>query len=133
MAADIRFQLKPGMIVKVHEKIVDVNSKGQERQRIQIFEGMILALKHGNEAGATVTVRKVSKGYGVEKIFPLHSPIVEKIELVREMKVRQAKPYYLRSHKKKLRARKRSRLQEGVDIVEAPKKEVEEVKEEVAA
>lgn len=106
MSEDMRTNLKPGMMVKVHQRITDVNSKGEEKQRIQIFEGLVLAVKHGNESGATVTVRKVSKGIGVEKIFPLHSPVVEKIEVVREMKVRQARPFYLRDSKKKLRERK---------------------------
>lgn len=100
---DVRNELKPGMIVKVHQKIKETNTKGEEKERIQIFEGIILALKHGTEAGATITVRKESKGFGVEKIFPIHSPVVEKIELVRQMNVRQARPYYIRSTKKKLK------------------------------
>ena len=103
MSEDIRNDLKPGMIVKVHQMIRDENAKGEVKERVQIFEGTVLAIKHGNEPGATVTVRKVSKGYGVEKIFPIHSPIVEKIEFVRQMKVRQSRPYYLRTHKKKLK------------------------------
>ncbi|MCB9798438.1 50S ribosomal protein L19 [Candidatus Nomurabacteria bacterium] len=103
MSEDIRNALKSGMIVRVHQIIKDVNKKGEERQRIQMFEGQVLAVKHGNEAGATVTVRKVSNGVGVEKIFPIHSPLIEKIELVREMKVKQGRAYYLRSHKKKLK------------------------------
>ena len=103
MSEDIRNGLKTGMIVKVHQLIKEKNRKGEDKERIQIFEGTILAVKHGNEPGATVTVRKVSNGIGVEKIFPIHSPVVAKIELVREMKVRQSRPYYLRSHKKRLR------------------------------
>lgn len=103
MSEDIRTNLAPGMIVKVHQKIKETNAKGEEKERIQVFEGMILAAKHGKENGGTVTVRKVSNGVGVEKIFPIQSPIVAKIELVRKMKVRQARPYYLRDHKKKLR------------------------------
>ena len=102
MSEDIRMALKPGMIVKVHQKIKDVNAKGEEKERIQLFEGIILAIKHGKEAGATVTVRKISDGIGVEKIFPIHSPVVDKIELVRQMKVKQARPYFLRDYKKKL-------------------------------
>ena len=102
MSEDIRMALKPGMIVKVHQKIKDVNAKGEEKERIQLFEGIILAIKHGKEAGATVTVRKISDGIGVEKIFPIHSPVVAKIELVRQMKVKQARPYFLRDYKKKL-------------------------------
>lgn len=100
---DIRNAVKPGMIVRVHQKIKETNTKGEEKERIQIFEGIVLALKHGNQAGATITVRKVSEGVGVEKIFPIHAPVVEKIELVRQMHVRQARPLYLRTHKKKLR------------------------------
>jgi len=103
MSDDIRTGLKPGMIVRVHQKIKELNAKGEEKERVQIFEGIILAVKHGNEPGATVTVRKVSEGVGVEKIFPVHSPVVERIELVRQMRVRQSRPYYIRSHKKRLK------------------------------
>lgn len=103
MTEDIRLSLKPGMIVKVHQKITELNAKGEEKERIQVYEGIVMAVKHGKESGATVTVRKDAKGYGVEKIFPLHSPVVAKIELVRKMRVRQARPYYLRSHKRSLK------------------------------
>lgn len=105
MSEDIRLNLKPGMIVKVHQKIKETNAKGEEKERIQIFEGMVIATKHGKQASATVTVRKISGGIGVEKIFPIHSPVVDKIELVREMKVSQAKAFYLRDYKKKLKTR----------------------------
>lgn len=103
MAEDQRFNLQPGMIVKVHQKIRETNPKGEEKERIQVFEGTVLAVKHGKEQGATVTVRKVSEGVGVEKIFPLYSPVVAKIELVRKMRVRRARAYYLRDYKKRLK------------------------------
>lgn len=103
MSEDIRLSLKPGMIVKVHQKITETNAKGEEKERIQLFEGMVLAVKHGKEAGATVTVRKNADGYGVEKIYPIHSPVVAKIELVRQMEVRQSRPYYLRTYNRKLK------------------------------
>lgn len=100
---DIRKELKPGMIVRVHQKIKETNKKGEEKERIQIYEGIIIALKHGNEIGATITVRKDAKGFGIEKIYPIFSPVIDKIELVRQMKVRQARPYFIRDYKKKLR------------------------------
>lgn len=83
--------IKPGDTVKVHQKIVD---KG--KTRLQVFEGVVLARKHGDEPGATFTVRKVSSGVGVEKIFPLYTPLIEQIEIVKRAKVRRAKLYYIR-------------------------------------
>ncbi len=88
--------LRPGDVVKVHQKIQE---KG--KTRIQIFEGMVLARKHGTDAGATFTVRRVVNGYGVEKIYPLYSPVIDKIEVVRRAKVRRAKLYYVREKAQK--------------------------------
>ncbi len=85
------FDMRVGDTVKVHQKIQE---KG--KTRIQIFEGMVLARKHGTTPSATFTVRKNANGYGVERIFPLYSPIIEKIEVVRRAKVRRAKLYYIR-------------------------------------
>lgn len=82
--------IKAGDTVRVHQKIED---KG--KTRIQIFEGLVLARKHGDEAGATFTVRKVVDGIGVEKIFPLYSPLIDKIEIIRRSTVRRAKLYYI--------------------------------------
>ncbi len=79
-----------GDTVKVHVRIQE-----GEKSRIQIFEGTIIAKKHGG-VNETFTVRRVAHGCGVERVFPLHSPSVEKVELVRSGKVRRAKLYYLR-------------------------------------
>jgi large subunit ribosomal protein L19 len=98
--------IKPGMVVKVHEKIKEKNSKGVEKERIQIFEGLVLARKHGNETGATITVRKISDGIAVEKIYPVFSPVVAKIEIVKEYAVKRAKLNYTRTSKKKLKEKK---------------------------
>ena len=83
--------IKAGDTIRVHQKIQD---KG--KTRIQIFEGLVLARKHGNEPGATFTVRKVASGVGVEKIYPLYSPMIDKLEIVKRSKVRRAKLYFIR-------------------------------------
>ena len=83
--------IRPGDTVRVHQKIQD---KG--KVRIQVFEGLVLARKHGDEPGATFTVRKVASGVGVEKIYPLYSPLIDKLEIVKRAKVRRAKLYYIR-------------------------------------
>jgi large subunit ribosomal protein L19 len=97
-------ELKPGMTVRVYQKIKELNSKGEEKERIQYFEGLIIAYKHGREAGATITVRKNSDGVDVEKIFPLNLPSITKIEIKKQIKTRRAKLTFLRgSYKKKLK------------------------------
>ena len=83
--------IKPGDTILVHQKIKEGN-----KERIQIFEGIIIAKKHGKGPSGTITVRKVVEGIGVERIFPIHSPSISKIEIVRSGKVRRAKLYYLR-------------------------------------
>ncbi len=96
--------LKPGMTVRVYQKIKELNSKGEEKERIQYFEGMIIARKHNKEKGGTITVRKVSDGVGVEKIFPLNLPTITKIEIKKIAEVKRAKLYFLkRGYKKKLK------------------------------
>ncbi|MDR3570785.1 MAG: 50S ribosomal protein L19 [Candidatus Pacebacteria bacterium] len=86
-----RLDIRAGDTVRVHQKIEE---KG--KFRIQIFEGLVLARKHGREAGGTFTVRRVLSGVGVEKIFPLYSPMIDKIEIVKRSRVRRAKLYFIR-------------------------------------
>jgi large subunit ribosomal protein L19 len=88
--------LKAGFVVRVHQKIKDVSPEGKEKERIQIFEGIILGTKGGKGINGTVTVRKISSGIGVERIFPIHSPNIEKIEVVKATPARKAKIYYTR-------------------------------------
>lgn len=83
--------IRPGNTVRVWQKI-----KEGEKTRLQAFEGLIIAHKHGYEPGATFTVRKIIEGIGCERIFPLFSPNIEKVDLVRRAKVRRAKLYYVR-------------------------------------
>ncbi|NCB20955.1 MAG: 50S ribosomal protein L19 [Clostridia bacterium] len=97
-------ELKPGMTVRVHQKIKEFNSKGEEKERIQYFEGIIIARKHNKEIGGTITVYKISNGVGVEKIFPLNLPTITKIEVKKIAQVRRAKLYFLKKgYKKKLK------------------------------
>jgi large subunit ribosomal protein L19 len=99
---------KPGMVVQVHQKIKELNTKGEEKERIQVFEGTIIAVRHGNEAGATITVRKISDGVGVEKIYPIYAPVIDHIDVVRQLDTRRAKLHFLRdvSFKRKLKEKK---------------------------
>lgn len=83
--------LRSGDTVRVQQRIVE---KG--KLRLQAFEGLVIAVKHGKEAGATFTVRRVASGVGVEKIFPLYSPMIDSIETIRRSKVRRAKLYHVR-------------------------------------
>ena len=94
----------PGDTVKVHVKI-----KEGEKERVQIFQGVVISKRKGG-TNATFTVRKVSYGIGVERIFPLHSPTIDKIELVTRGRVRRAKIYYLRKLKGKAARIKERRL-----------------------
>ncbi len=83
--------IRSGDTVRVHQKVIE---KG--KTRLQVFEGLVIAVKHGNEAGATFTVRTTMSGIGVEKIFPLYSPVIDKIEITKRSKVRRAKLYFIR-------------------------------------
>lgn len=109
--ADIR----SGDTVRVWQKIEE---KG--KTRLQAFEGLVLARKHGNEAGGTFTVRKVASGVGVEKIFPVHSPMIDRVELVKRARMRRAKLYFIREKvaREARRQLRRQRLVTGTDMPE---------------
>ena len=94
-------EIKPGMTVRVHQKIKDVTPSGEEKERVQIFEGMVVAMR-GSGLTRTMTVRKVSFGIGVEKIYPINMPSIDKIEPVKQAKVRKAKLHHLAFSKKRL-------------------------------
>ena len=112
--------VRPGDLVKVYQKNLD-----KEGGKPQVFEGIVLARKHGRGLTSTITVRKEVKGIGVERIFPLHSPLVEKIEIVKRGKVRRAKLYYLRWAKGKKRKIKSKEIEISSETPksETPKEE----------
>ena len=87
----VQLGIRAGDTVRVHQKVVE---KG--KTRLQVFEGLVIAVKHGTEPGATFTVRATMSGIGVEKIFPLYSPVIDKIEITKRSKVRRAKLYFIR-------------------------------------
>lgn len=91
--ARAKLDFQAGDTVRVWSKIKDEKGKF----RTQAFEGIVLARKHGAEAGATFTVRKIASTIGVERIFPLYSPMVDKVELVRKSRARRSKLYYIRT------------------------------------
>lgn len=97
--------MRPGWTVKVFQKI-----KEGEKIRVQAFEGLIMSRKHNKESGATVTIRKVSGGIGVEKTFPIYLPTIDKVEVIRKAKVRRAKLYYLKE-KSAREIRKKTKVQ----------------------
>jgi large subunit ribosomal protein L19 len=120
-AADLKKalpQLSPGDTVRVHVRVKETNVKEEikgkpketERERVQVFEGLVIGLR-GSGARATMTVRKVSFGTGVERIFPLHARTIERVEVVRHARVRRAKLYFLRERKGKAGRMKEKRVE----------------------
>ncbi|PJE58005.1 MAG: 50S ribosomal protein L19 [Candidatus Portnoybacteria bacterium CG10_big_fil_rev_8_21_14_0_10_36_7] len=109
-------ELSPGFSVKVHQRI-----KEGEKERVQIFEGLIIAVKHGRGITGTITVRKIAEGVGVERIFPIHAPTIVKIEVIRKAKVRRAKLYFLRGLSSKKTKAKTKELVTSIKVAESPK------------
>ena len=118
-AADLKKlpRLNPGDTVKVHVRVKETSVKEEkgrtketERERVQVFEGLVIGLR-GSGTRATMTVRKVSFGHGVERIFPLHARTIEKIEIVKHARVRRAKLYFLRELKGKAGRMKEKRAE----------------------
>lgn len=121
--------IRSGDTVRVHQKIQE---KG--KVRIQIFEGLVIATKHGTEAGSTFTVRAAMSGVGVEKTYPLYSPMIEEIQIIRRAKVRRAKLYYIRTKatraiRKSLRNMVNVSLTTGGSAVDEPAAVVDIVEE----
>ena len=122
--------VRSGDTVRVWQKIEETKTtKGANKKevstknvRLQAFEGLVLAVKHGTEAGAMFTVRKVTSGVGVERIFPLYSPVIDKIEVIRRSRVRRAKLYYIRDKaaREVRRNMRRSRLVKDVPVSAEP-------------
>lgn len=120
-----KLDIRPGDNVKVWQKI-----KEKGKIRLQAFDGLVLAVKHGKEAGATFTVRRVASGVGVEKIFPLFSPIIDHVEITKRSKVRRAKLYHIRDKAaKEIRRQMRNARAAGTEeeaLDDAPnKKDIE--------
>lgn len=121
-----KFAFKVGDTVKVHQKVKD-----GDKDRIQIFEGLVIAKKHGEKPDATFTVRKISFGIGVERVFPLHSPLIANVVVVKSAKVRRSKIYFIRTAKGK-----KAKLKPGrsLEVVGTPAEVVvEEATEPVEA
>lgn len=103
--------IRPADTVRVYQRI-----KESGKEKIQVFEGLVIARKHGREIGATITVRREISGIGVERIFPLHSPTLEKIEILKRAKVRRGKLYFLRKAKGRKARLKRVEFREEKPI-----------------
>jgi len=102
-----KIEIKPGNTVKVWQKI-----KEGDKTRLQAFEGLVIARKHGFEPGGTFTVRKISEGIGVERIFPIFSPNIDKVEIIKKLKTRRAKLYYVRTKAAKQLRKKMKEVRE---------------------
>src|SRR3989344_4831584 len=112
-----KLDIRSGDNIRVTQKITEKDKKtGKPKVRLQAFEGLCLAVKHGKEAGATFTIRKVASGVGVERIFPLYSPNIEKIEVTKRSKVRRSKLYHIRKKAAKEIRRQMRNIQELPEV-----------------
>lgn len=128
--------LRAGDTVRVSQKITEYKKekdKVKEVTRTQAFEGLVLARKHGTEAGATFTVRRVASGVGVERVFPLYSPLIEKIEVTKRSKVRRAKLYHIRHKAAKEISHEMRKIVQLVRTETAEKVKAKEAAEHVKA
>lgn len=125
MTKRAKLDLRPGTTVRVWQKIQE---KG--KTRLQAFEGMIIARKHGNESGGTFTVRKVASGVGMERIYPIYAPMIDKIEILRTSKVRRSKLYFVRE--KAARELRRRMKHLGGAVTQEDEAELVEVVEKIA-
>lgn len=125
-----KLQIKSGDTVKVWQKIQE---KG--KTRLQAFDGLVLAVKHGKTAGGTFTVRKVASGVGVEKIFPIFSPMIDKIEILKRAQMRRAKLYHIRDEAAKeiKRQMRHARVVKQGESTEEVAEDTAEAPAEVAA
>ncbi len=114
-----KLDIRSGDTICVTQKIIEKDKKTAKlKTRLQDFEGLCLAIKHGKEAGSTFTLRKVASGVGVERIFPLYSPMIEKIEVVKRSKVRRAKLYHIRKKAAKEIRRQMRNIREVPEVAE---------------
>jgi large subunit ribosomal protein L19 len=126
-----KLDIRAGDTVCVTQKIIEKDKKTDKpKTRLQDFEGLCLSMKHGREAGATITLRKVASGVGVERIFPLYSPMIEKIEVVKRSKVRRAKLYHIRKKAAKEIRRQMRNLRDVPEVEEVAEAPVVEIVEE---
>lgn len=127
-----KLDIRSGDNVRVTQKITEKDKKtGKPKVRLQMFEGLCLAVKHGKEAGSTFTLRKTASGVGVERIFPLYSPSIEKIEVTKRSKVRRAKLYHIRKKASKEIRRQMRNIQDLPEVEESIPEVVEEKSETV--
>ena len=119
-------ELRAGDVVKVFRKIIEGG-----KERIQLFEGMVISVKGKQSSSATITVRKVSNSVGVELVLPIQSPIIDRIEVVKRAKVRKSKLYFVRERSVKSLKMKYTNVEAPKNVKPVVEEKVEEVKEEV--